>query len=464
MVWGTIKRLSPYTREFPRNLQLAYPVMLGMIGHTLVAFVDNVMVGQLGTAELAAVSLANSFVFIAMSVGIGFSTAITPLVAEADAAAKPHIVSRAFSHGLLLCISMGILLFAVVYSFKPMLGRMGQPEEVVVLAGPFLDVIAFSLVPLVAYQGFKQFTEGLSHTRIPMYATLVANMVNVALNYALIFGNWGFPQLGVVGAAYGTLVARFLLVAIMILFIYKHRKLRIHLLAVNVFRTRLSYIRRMISLGLPSSMQVFFEVGLFTAAVWLSGLLGKNAQAANQIALNLSSMTFMVAIGLSVTAMIRVGNQKGLGDFRELHRIARSIFLLTLVIEAVFALIFWLGADTLPTIYLNMEDQSQIEDFSDVLKRASRLLIFAAIFQISDGIQVVTLGTLRGLQDVRVPAVITFVAYWLIGFPICYFAGLKTELGEQGIWLRLLVGLTASALMLYIRFHNLISRRISQQP
>ncbi len=431
-----------------------------MIGHTLVAFVDNVMVGQLGTAELAAVSLANSFVFIGMSVGIGFSTAITPLVAEADAGGKSSVVSKAFSHGLLLCMSMGFILFAVVYAAKPMLSRMGQPAEVVQLAGPFLDIIAFSLIPLVIYQAFKQFTEGMSQTRIPMYATLVANVVNVALNYALIFGNWGFPRLGVVGAAYGTLVARFLLVGMMLAFIYRSSNLRPHLMAVDWTRTRIAYLRKIIALGFPSALQVFFEVGLFTAAVWLSGLLGKNAQAANQIALNLSSMTFMVAIGLSVTAMIRVGNQKGLGDYPELKRIAESIFVLTLMIEVVFALAFWLGADTLPAIYLNLDDASQIEDFREVMTRASRLLIFAAVFQISDGLQVVTLGALRGLQDVRIPALITFVAYWLIGFPVSYYAGLKTSLGDQGIWLGLLVGLTASALMLYLRFRNLIQKKL----
>ncbi len=457
---GVLRDFGKYSREFPRNLRLAYPVMLGMIGHTLVAFVDNVMVGQLGTAELAAVSLANSFVFIGMSVGIGFSTAITPLVAEADAGGKPGVVSKAFSHGLLLCMSMGFILFAAVYASKPLLTQMGQPAEVVELAGPFLDIIAFSLIPLVIYQAFKQFTEGMSQTRIPMYATIIANVVNVALNYALIFGNWGFPRLGVVGAAYGTLAARFLLVGMMIVFIYRKSDLRPHLMALDWTRTRIAYLRRIISLGFPSALQVFFEVGLFTSAVWLSGLLGKNAQAANQIALNLSSMTFMVAIGLSVTAMIRVGNQKGLGDYTELKRIAESIFVLTLMIEAVFALGFWLGADTLPAIYLNLDDASQIEDFREVMTRASRLLIFAAVFQISDGLQVVTLGALRGLQDVRIPALITFVAYWLIGFPVCYYAGLKTTLGDQGIWLGLLVGLTASALMLYLRFRNLIQKKL----
>lgn len=459
---GRSLNLKDYTREFPRNLQLAYPVMLGMIGHTLVAFVDNVMVGQLGTAELAAVSLANSFVFIGMSIGIGFSTAITPLVAEADGGGKPRVVSRAFSHGLLLCTVMGIVLFAAVYMAKPLLGRMGQPEEVVELAGPFLDIIAFSLIPLVIYQAFKQFTEGMSQTRIPMYATIVANLVNVALNYALIFGNWGFPRMGVVGAAYGTLVARILLVLLMIAFIQFHNRLRHHLQAINWRRTHFSYLQRIISLGFPSALQVFFEVALFTSAVWISGLIGKNAQAANHIALNLASMTFMVAIGLSVTAMIRVGNQKGVGNYPELRRIANSIFLLTLLIQATFAAVFWLGADVLPTIYLNMDDASQLEDYREVLSRASRLLIFAAIFQLSDGIQVVTLGALRGLQDVKVPALITFVAYWLVGFPVCYYAGLKTPLEGQGIWLGLLAGLTASALMLYLRFRNLLSKRLAR--
>ena len=202
-----IKTLQSYTRDFRAHLKLAFPVILGMLGHTFVAFADNVMVGQLGAAELAAVSLGNSFVFIGMSLGIGFSVAITPLVAEADGEGASSKAKNAFKHGLILCTTLGILLFLMIWLSKPLLYHMDQPEEVVELAKPYLDLVAFSLIPLVIFQAFKQFSEGMSQTKYPMYATLLANVVNIVLNYMLIFGKWGAPQLGVVGAAIGTLVS-----------------------------------------------------------------------------------------------------------------------------------------------------------------------------------------------------------------------------------------------------------------
>ena len=205
---------------------------------------------------------------------------------------------------------------------------------------------------------------------------------------------------------------------------------------------------------------MFFEVAIFTSAIWLSGVLGKNAQAANQIALNLSSMTFMVGMGLGVAAMIRVGNQKGLKDFNALRRIAMSIFLLTFILEVVFAILFLTFRDILPTIYLNNNDLINVADNTEVIFLTGQLLLVAAFFQISDGLQVVVLGALRGFQDVKIPTLITFIAYWMIGFPVSFYLGLYTPLESVGIWLGLLAGLTASAIMLYIRFNYLTKKHI----
>ena len=238
------------------------------------------------------------------------------------------------------------------------------------------------------------------------------------------------------------------------------KKYRQFVTGFNFKRIERGMIKKLVNLGLPSSLQVFFEVAIFTAAVWLSGVLGKNTQAANQIALNLSSMTYMVGVGLSVAAMVRVGNQKGLQNFPELRRIGKSVFFLTLVIEIVFAALFLLGREWLPTLYLDVNDLPNQQDNLEVIALAAQLLLIAAFFQISDGIQVVVLGALRGIQDVKIPTLITFVAYWLIGFPISYFLGLHTELKSIGIWIGLLTGLTASALMLYIRFQILTKKLI----
>ena len=194
--------MKAYTREFRYNIRLAVPVIMGMLGHSFVQLADNIMVGQLGTAELAAVSLGNSFVFVAMSLGIGFSTAITPLVAEADGTGNSANGKKALKHGLVLCTVLGLALFGSILLAKPLMYLMDQPPEVVELAMPYLDLVAFSLVPLIVFQAFKQFSEGLSQTKYPMYATIIANVVNIALNYLLIFGAFGFPKLGIVGSGH----------------------------------------------------------------------------------------------------------------------------------------------------------------------------------------------------------------------------------------------------------------------
>ncbi len=452
--------LSLYTKEFQYNWKLAAPVMLGMLGHTFVSFVDNIMVGQLGTAELAAVSLGNSFMFIAMSIGIGFSTAITPLVAEADSSNNFAQAKSAFKHGLFLCTVLGISLFLMVFFAKPLLYFMDQPKEVVTLALPYLDLVAFSLIPLIVFQAFKQFSDGLSMTKYPMYATLIANVVNVILNYLLIFGKFGFPEMGIVGAAYGTLLSRFIMVAYLWLLLMKKEKSKTMVTNIKFFVLEKLMFKKIINLGAPSAMQMFFEVAIFTAAIWLSGLLGKNPLAANQIALNLSSMTFMIAMGLSVASMIRVGNQKGLQNYRELRRIAFSIFLLAILLAVFFALIFLIFRHALPKIYVDFDDAVNFTDNVEVVSIATQLLLAAAIFQISDSIQVVVLGALRGLQDVKIPTIITFVAYWLIGFPISYFLGKEEAYGSFGIWLGLLAGLSSAAVLLYIRFNYLTLKLI----
>ena len=437
--------------------------MLGMLGHTFVSLVDNIMVGQLGSAELAAVSLGNSFIFIAMSLGIGFSTAITPLIAEADSEKNFKKGKSSFKHGLFLCTVLSLALFGLILLAKPLMYLMKQPEEVVVLAMPYLDLVAFSLIPLIIFQGFKQFSDGLSLTKYPMYATILANVVNVALNYVLIFGKLGFPQMGIVGAAIGTLVSRIIMLFFLWYLLKNKEKSKAYVTNIKLFVLNNSMIKKILNLGFPSAMQMFFEVAIFTAAIWLSGLLGKNPQAANQIALNLSSMTFMVAMGLSVAAMVRVGNQKGLRDFKELRRIAFSIFLLGMGLAFIFAILFLLFHKMLPTIYVDLNDASNFIDNTEVVSIAAKLLIASAIFQLSDSAQVIILGALRGLQDVKIPTLITFVSYWVIGFPISYFLGKEDAYGSFGIWLGLLVGLTSAAILLYLRFNYLTKRLISQE-
>ena len=445
-------QLSAYTKEFGKNLNIAYPVMLGQLGHVMVGLVDNLMIGRLGAAPLAAVSLGNAMVFIAMSMGIGFSFAITPLIAEADGADDLEGGRSYFHHGLILSTINGLLLFIMLLVAKPVLYYLDQPEEVVELAIPYLNIVALSMLPLMAFQAFKQFADGLSQTRYAMYATLLANVVNVVFNYLLIYGIWIFPRLELEGAAWGTLISRFFMLWFVWEILRRKAKFLEYFKWSKKEMIKWSIFKRILSLGFPTALQMLFEVAIFTATVFLAGNLGTNPQAANQIALNLASMTFMIAVGLGVTATIRVGNQVGLKQYRELRRIGYSIFLLVFLIEAVFALLFILLKDILPVFYI---------DNIEVVTLAAQLLIIAALFQLSDGVQVVILGALRGLQDVKIPTVICFISYWIIGFPVSYYFGQAERWGSMGIWLGLLAGLTSSALLLYFRFNYLSQKLIS---
>ncbi len=452
--------LQTYTKEFNRNLQLAWPIILGLLGHTVVGLVDNIMVGKLGTGPLAAVSLGNSFLFMGMSVILGFSTGITPLVAASDSTNNTKEGKSVLKNGILLVTGLGVLLTLIIFFIRPLLYHMKQTEEVVKLAIPYLNIVALSLIPLAVFQAFKQFADGLSQTKYSMWATIIANVLNVVLNYVLIYGIWIFPEMGIVGAAWGTFISRVVMAIAMYLYIFKKDKFLVYF--ENLWKEKFlkTTIKKLNGIGFPSALQMFFEFGIFTAGIWLSGTLGKNPQAANQIALNLSSMTFMFAMGLAVVATIRVGNQFGLKSFKELRRIAFSIFLLILIMDVIFAIFFMIYNEFLPTLYLDVNDVANKQDNTEVITITAKLMIIAAFFQLFDGMQAVVLGALKGMQDVKIPTAITFVAYWIISFPICYLAGISFGYGSEGIWLGFLVGLGASAVMLLWRFQVVTKREL----
>ncbi len=453
--------IKNYTKEFPYNYKLAYPVIIGLVGHTLVQFVDNAMVGRLGTAELAAISLGNSFVFLAMSLGIGFSTAITPLIAECNAqnnAQKNFIKSKLIlENSVTICLILGIFLTIAVFALKPLLNLMGQSPDIVKLAYPYINWVAISLIPLILFQSFKQFTDGLSLTKISMISTIIANIINVLLNYLLIYGKFGFPKLELVGAGIGTFISRIFMVLIIIFLIKNSSNLKKYFKNFKLLKFTKATISKIFNLGYPSALQVLFEVGFFISGIWVCGIIGTNEQAANQIALNLSTITFMVALGLSVTATIRVGNQKGINDFLNLKRIAISIFLMVILIEMFFALVFISLSDFLPWLYL---ENVTVEDVVETANISSKLLLIVALFQIFDGIQIVAQGALRGIQDVKIPSFICFLSYIIIGLPVMVYLALYTDLDATGVWIGFLIGLISASIFLSIRFFYMCNLNI----
>lgn len=451
--------LQTYTKEFSYNLKLAYPVILGMLGHTLVGIVDNMMVGQLGATALAAVSLGNSFVFVAMSLGIGFSSAITPLVAASSSINDDNQTKLLLKNSVFLCILLGFLLFFSILLFKPFIHLMNQPKDVVELALPYLDIVAFSLVPLIWFQAYKQFADGLSFTKYAMYATFLANGLNILLNYLLIYGVWIFPRLELVGAAIGTLVSRIVMVIFIIWIMKKNQRFDAYFTGINFNSIKKTIIKKLLDLGIPSAMQMFFEVVLFVGAVWIAGSIDTPSQAANQIAMSVVSFTFMFVLGISVATTIRVGNQYGQKNIEKLKVVAYSNFLLAIILMLGFALLFLIFHQLIPHLFLNEQTAVDPKEIKLVIKIASQLILIAAFFQLFDGLQVVILGALKGMQDVKIPTLITFVAYWLIGFTVMVYLALYTQLKVQGIWIGFLVGLFASSVMLFWRFKWLIKNK-----
>ncbi len=452
--------LNNYTKEISYNLKLSYPIILGLLGHTLVGMIDNIMVGKLDPTNLAAVSLGNSFIFIAMSIGIGFSAAITPVVAEAHSKNHTIDLKKSFVNGFLMCLILGVFLFLAIILFKPLLFMLDQPKNVVNLAIPYLEIVAASLIPLLMFQALKQYSDGLSLTSNPMYATLLANIINVVVNYILIFGKFGFPAMGIIGAAIGTLVSRIIMFSFLFFLLYKKDIIKNYIKDIFRFIIDKSMIEKILSLGFPTSLQMLFEVGIFTSAIWLSGLLGEITQSANQIVLNISSMTFMIASGLGVSAAIRSGNQKGIENYKELKRISLSILLLGIFFALIFTLLIIIFREYLPYIYIDISDVYNYEKNIIIVQKSAKLFIIVALFQLFDSAQVIILGALRGMQDVKIPTIIVFIAYWVIGFPISFYFGDINMLKEIGIWIGLLCGLLFSAVFLYLRFNYLTNRKI----
>ena len=450
--------LSKYYKEFNYNLRLSFPIIIGLLGHTIVGIVDNIMVGKLDPDNLAAVSLGNSFLFIAMSIGIGFSAAITPVVAEADSQNNSDRLRKAFSNGFLLCLFLGVFLFIAILICKPLLKLLGQPQIVVDLAIPYLDIVAFSLIPLLMFQSLKQYSDGLSMTSYSMYATIFANLINILVNYILIFGKFGFPQLGIIGAAIGTLVSRIMMYIVLYILLKKNRIIKN--IRRQFFLINKKIFIKIISLGFPTSLQMLFEVGIFTSAIWLSGLLGEVTQSANQIVLNISSFTFMVASGLGLSASIRAGNQKGFNDYPELKRISLSILFLGLIFALIFSLLIFYLREIIPYLFVDIGDVNNYQKNLTIISKASKLFIIVALFQFFDSAQVIILGTLRGMQDVIIPTIIIFISYWFIGFPISYYFGSFDQFKETGIWFGLLTGLLFTSVFLYLRFSQLVNQKI----
>jgi len=435
-------------QEFRTNLLLALPIIGGQLGQISVHVADNIMVGSLGYVELAGVSLALAIFGLFYVVGIGLSLALPPLVAEAHGKNESSLVSSCFKHSMVINILYALGAIVLLEMVAPLLNHLGQEQVVVDQALPYLRICVYSLLPFMILQAFKSFSEGMSETLPPMIAILSGNVLNIFLNYVLIFGKFGAPAMGVEGAALGTLISRIVMVVILIGLLLKWKDLWSYLGTLKIWSYSSSAFKKVLALGVPTSLQMLFEVFMFAGSTVLMGKIGGQFLAAHQIVLNMISIPFMVCIGLSVSATIRVGHQMGAGDNNAIKIAGYTPVIMAAFFMLLSALLFVVARNFLPTIY--------IQD-AQVISIAATLLLVASVFQIVDGVQVTALGALRGLQDVKVPTMITLISYLIIGLPICYIAAFPLGMGPTGIWIGLLVGLSTSALLNIWRFWRISS-------
>ena len=438
--------------HYKTNMRIAAPVMIGQLGHTMVSVADSVMVGQLGTMELAAVALGNSLFAIFMVLGIGITAGITPLVARADGKKSRHLQGVLLRHAFWVNLIASIILFAGISLISGSLNFLGQDPEVTTLATPYLIILSSSIVPLMVFMTFKQFAEGLADTRTAMVIIVASNLVNVFLNYVLIYGKFGFEAMGLVGAGWATLIARFLMVIAMWIYVRRAKRFGAYNLRIRFTRYRKRVTFRLLNVGVPIGLQYIFEVSAFSLAAILAGMISATALASHQIAINIASVSYMAVTGLGAAATVRIGNQAGRRDPRNLKLASSTIFKMG---------IGWMGLTGLAILIFKDQLAGFYSTDPVVLALAGKMLIVVVIFQLSDGIQAVALGALRGFTDVKVPTLITFAAYWLFTLPLAYFLSQHTSLGAMGIWYALAAGLTVSAIMLVSRFRNMLARFVS---
>jgi MATE family multidrug resistance protein len=441
-----ITKFLPY---YKRNLALAIPIILAQLGQVTVSIVDTFMVGILGTTELAAVAFAGSIYMLVFIFGLGFSLGLTPHVGNAFGKKRRWKIGMFFQNSLFINITLSVVLSGVVFLLRPLLHMLNQPENVVEIALPYFDWMIFSTLPLLLFFTCRQFAEGVGNTKIAMWITILGNVVNVFLNYVMIFGKLGFPAMGVEGAGLSTMLVRLMMALAFVVLIFKHPALNIFTQFFAKQHFHLRAMRKLIATGLPISGQLVVEVLTFSLSAIMIGWINEANLAAHQIVLQLASATFMVSLGVGSAATIRISHQFGSKHYKATRWASLAALHLVTVFMAITAV---------SLIVLRHQIPSWFSDDPDVIYVAAQLFIIAGIFQLFDGWQMVGLATLRGLADVTFAMYIAIISYLIIAMPISYLFGFIFDFGSVGVWAGLCVGLMVSAVAYRWRFLRYMKR------
>lgn len=430
--------------EAGKTIKLALPIIIGELAQMSLHIIDAAMIGAINYKQLAASALVINVINIPFVIGIGMTISVSQMVSMAHGRKDGQLVSHYLFNGFFLCVCTALLISGLLVADKNILLHLGQDDEVAHLALPFMQLMSISIVPMLLFMALKQFADGLEYTRTAMVLSLSGMPVNILLNWLLIYGNWGFPRMELAGAGWATLITRTLMFIALLFVILKHKLFRRYIaVSRNQWKLKWKTIKELLHIGVPSSMQIGMEAGAFAISGIIIGTIGAVAQAAHQIALSCASFTFMVSMGLSQAGSIRVSNAFGRKDRRKISVIGKSTLITAFLYGTCCALIFTVFRNQLPHLF---------NKNTEVLNLAALLLLYAAIFQISDSTQAIGAGLLRGIKDVKMPTLFVGIAYWVAGLPLGYMFAFMFNMGAAGMWLGFIIGLSLASLFLILRF------------
>ena len=413
--------------------------------------VDTVFLGKIGAAEQAACILSNNLYILLLVFGIGVSYATTPLVTSANQNMDLLKKASLFKNSIFLNVSVSIICFIVLFLSSGLLKYMHQPEDVIKLAVPFFNVLIFSMIPISLFFTCKQYCEGLSNTRMALFISIIGNVINIILNYLLIYGKFGFPELGYIGSAWASFISRVFMGFSFLYLIFKSPVTKEISAVYNKVKINKKELFHLAKIGLNAGLQLTFEVAAFVIAGLMAGTFGKEQIDAHGIALSIAAFTYMFASGISSASSIRVGIYKAQDNWLEIKQAAFSSIKLVMLIMGGFAILFLMINNFLPKVF-----SSDLQ----IVNLASKLLIIAALFQLFDGIQVTIVGILRGLEDFKIPTLISLVGYWIIALPLAYWLAFILKLETVGVWIGLLFSLIFAAIILFWRLNYLINKNL----
>lgn len=437
--------------EAIKTWKLSTPIILGELTQMALGIIDNIMVGSISFRHLAAAALVNSVMNIPFVLGIGMTMSVSQTVSMAHGRKDGLKVSHYLYNGFWLCTMAAVCIALFLNLSKNILFHLGQDHEVAVLAAPFLQLMAWSTIPMLMFIVLKQFTDGLERTRTAMLLSFSALPVNVFLNWIMIYGNWGFPRLELTGAGLGTLITRILIVIIFMIVLQIHSPFKKYVaVRRNQWKLKLQTMKELLHIGIPSSLQVALESGAFAVSAILIGTLGAVQLAAHQIAISCATVAFMVSWGLAQGGSIRVSNAWGRNNWNDISQIGKSTLLSALLYGTFCAICFIFFRNLLPRAFSQNES---------VLSLSAVLMLYAAVFQVSDATQAVGAGLSRGIKDVKVPTAYIAIAYWAVCIPLGCLMAFYFKLGAAGMWMGFVGGLTFSSVFLNRRFFKALGRR-----